>query len=78
MKYEELERNTFKKIELAMKRVKKAVMYLTTLSGKEIEKTRDSMVENLEKSLELLKGKHLGETYEEEVEELMSPIASIK
>lgn len=41
MKYEELERNTFKKIELAMKRVKKAVMYLGTLSGKEIERTKE-------------------------------------
>ena len=78
VKYEELERNTFKKIELAMKRVKKTVMYLTTLSGKEIEKTRGTMVENLEKSLELLKGKHLPDTYEEEVLELLNPIATLK
>lgn len=36
------------------------------------------MIENLEKSLELLKGKGFSEGYEEEVEELMCPISSIK
>lgn len=36
------------------------------------------MIDNLEKSLELLKGKNLVESCEGEVEELMSPISSIK
>jgi hypothetical protein len=39
-KYQDLERNTLSKIELAVKRIKKTVGYLSTLSGKELEKTR--------------------------------------
>lgn len=39
-KYQELERSTLSKVELAAKRIKKTVSYLSSLSGKELEKTR--------------------------------------
>lgn len=50
-----------------MKRVKKAIHYLETLSIKDIEKTKEYifflcnriLIENLKKSVELLKGKYV-------------------
>jgi len=39
-KYEDLEEKMMKRMEQAMKRVKKAVHYLETLSIKDIEKTK--------------------------------------
>lgn len=40
-KYEEMEERTFKRIEQAMKRVKKGIHYLNALTPKEIEKTKE-------------------------------------
>ncbi len=40
-KYEDLEEKMMKRMEQAMKRVKKAVHYLETLSIKDIEKTKE-------------------------------------
>lgn len=57
-KYEDLEEKMMKRMEQAMKRVKKAVHYLETLSIKDVEKTREILIENLRKANDLLKGKY--------------------
>lgn len=40
-KYEDIEERTFKRIEQAIKRIKKGVHYLVTLNPREIEKTKE-------------------------------------
>jgi hypothetical protein len=48
-------------MEQSVKRVKKAIHYLETLSPKEIDRTRELLLDNLRKAIELLRGK----SYEE-------------
>ena len=44
-------------MEQCVKRVKKAIHYLETLSSKDINRTKDLLLDNLRKAIELLRGK---------------------
>jgi hypothetical protein len=66
-------------MEQCVKRVKKAIHYLETLSPKDIDRTRDLLLDNLRKAIELLRGKSYEELpCEGEIEELMSPLRAMQ
>lgn len=50
-KYVELEDKSCKRMEQCVKRVKKAIHYLETLSPKDIDRTRDLLLDNLRKAI---------------------------
>jgi chromosome segregation ATPase len=80
-KYENLEEKIYKRIEQGLKRIKKAIHYLNSFSVKEIEKTKEIQLDNLKKTIEILKGKYADPSngnFEEEIEELMNPIRNIQ
>ncbi len=57
-KYDQLSNKTAKRMSMASKRMKKILYYFETLSMADIEKTREIMVENVRKAVELLKGEN--------------------